>query len=343
MNKKYYTEVVFAEDFKDVSRYFEDLADKKLNVFATRSWSNTEVDRLTDCFPLATDCSVRFVDDGEECKNVRTVLDFVNAFVEDGVTRSDVIINLGGGTVCDLGGFIASIYKRGISYYNIPTTLLCAVDACVGGKTGIDACGVKNLLGTFYHPVRSFIIKRIIEELPDSLIEDGKSEIIKYAVIDEEFRNYLGTGTPRDFRLRLFEIVKKCIEIKQRFVLADEKDVGERRLLNAGHTIAHAIEAGSGYRISHSAAVKTGLVCETDIAFRAGYIDKCEYDDLCSLYDGYFGKTESLSGNDMCSLIRYMKNDKKNENNRICLVLPYGKTVRPCYFSEEEFVKLFCK
>ena len=287
--------------------------------------------------------SVPFVfrlQDGEKCKTIDNALK-ISAFLSDnGFTVNDVIINIGGGTVCDLGGFVASVYKRGIKYFNLPTTLLCAVDACFGGKTAIDCGGIKNLWGTFYQPAKVFIVSDIIENLPESLIKAGMSEIVKYAVIDGEFFDYL-TALPIDlFNAKLSEITQKCLEIKAKIVVQDEKDKDIRHALNCGHTVAHAVEIKSGYNVSHADAVSLGLISETEIAYKVGLISEQRYHALNVLYGKYFGDHATLSGKDLSELIPHMSNDKKNQSNKICFVLPCENSVKAVYYTEKEILKV---
>ena len=239
-----------------------------------------------------------------------------------------MILNLGGGTVCDLGGFVASIYKRGILYYNIPTTLLCAVDACIGGKTAVDCNGKKNHWGTFYQPEKVCIIGDIIKSLPNELIDAGKSEIVKYAVIDEDFYEYLSELPIENFTTELTTIIQKCLRIKGRFVEFDERDRGARHALNAGHTIAHAIEAQSGFSIDHATAVMLGLITETNIAYKSGFIGQNRFERLTKLYRKYFGDYAELSLDEIENLIPFMQSDKKNQNGKICFVLPCEHSVK---------------
>lgn len=194
---------------------------------------------------------------GEERKNCYTYLDILDCLAENGLTRSDCIIALGGGVVGDLAGFAAATYLRGIPYIQVPTSLLAMVDSSVGGKTGIDLPAGKNLCGAFYQPSAVLCDTDVLNSLSDDVFRDGCAEIIKYAVLfDPELFTILehaGLGFDRE------RVIARCIELKRDVVAADEFDRGQRMLLNLGHTIGHAIENCSDYTISHGRAVAIGI------------------------------------------------------------------------------------
>lgn len=277
------------------------------------------------------DVYVYLTSDGEDNKNLTKATIFTQYLSHNNIGRNDLIVNVGGGTVCDLGAFVASVYMRGIRYINIPTTLLCAVDACCGGKTAIDVVGEKNLWGTFYQPERIFIDYSLISNLSDKLINEGLSEIVKYAVIDSDFESFLSSIT--NLRENLNEIVYRCIQIKAKFVEEDEFDNGVRKALNLGHTVAHAVESHSKYKIDHATAVSFGLLCESKIAKEAGFISDKRFSGIQNLCNNFL-KIVNLA--DYSHLIAFMKRDKKNKNNKIAFSLPMEKGVQIKYFSEEE-------
>lgn len=282
---------------------------------------------------------VKTIRDGECCKTVENATALAIYLDENGFTRNDIIVNVGGGTVCDLGGFVASIYKRGVRFYNLPTTVLCAVDACVGGKTAVDAGGVKNLLGTFFQPSGAFVVKELIPQENSELINAGKSEIVKYAILDEEFFNYLQRLSEDVFDGVLFDVIEKCLNIKKRYVEADERDEGARRALNLGHTVAHAIESRNGYAVCHADAVKTGLLAETELALKIGAINCERYKSICALYEKYFNRSH-YDLKQLIELIPFTVHDKKNSDGKIKFVLPSGSTVEEFGFTAEQLKKI---
>lgn len=173
------------------------------------------------------------------------------------MSRSDVVVALGGGVVGDMVGFAAACYQRGVRLVQIPTTLLAAVDSSVGGKTAVDLPAGKNLIGAFWQPSLVICDTDTLQTLPDAVRRDGCAEIIKYGVLDgaalfSRLENSLPDEIPED-------ILARCVEIKRDIVAADEFDTGARHLLNLGHTAAHAAELLSDYSLSHGSAVAMGL------------------------------------------------------------------------------------
>ena len=198
---------------------------------------------------------------GEANKTWNTVGSILEAAAGANLTRSGFFISLGGGVCGDMTGFAAAVYLRGVPFVQIPTTLLAAVDASVGGKTGTDLSTGKNLAGAFHQPACVLFDPDVIKTLPEPCIDEGKAEIIKHAVLagGRLYEIALG-GTLLD---DIEEVVALNVEIKRSFVQADPYDTGCRQLLNFGHTIGHAIEKCSGYTIPHGQAVAMGMVAET--------------------------------------------------------------------------------
>ena len=194
---------------------------------------------------------------GEGSKTLRNWERILRFFTENRVSRSDVVVALGGGVVGDMVGFAAACYQRGVRLVQIPTTLLAAVDSSVGGKTAVDLPAGKNLIGAFWQPSLVICDTDTLQTLPDAVRRDGCAEIIKYGVLDGEtlfskLEKSLPDEIPED-------ILARCVEIKRDIVAADEFDTGARHLLNLGHTAAHAAELLSDYSLSHGSAVAMGL------------------------------------------------------------------------------------
>ena len=194
---------------------------------------------------------------GERSKTLGTWQQILNFLAENRVSRSDVVVALGGGVVGDMAGFAAACYQRGVRLVQIPTTLLAAVDSSVGGKTAVDLPAGKNLVGAFWQPSLVLCDTDTLQTLPEVVRRDGCAEIIKYGVLDGEtlftaLENCLPDTISED-------ILARCVEIKRDIVAADEFDTGARRLLNLGHTAAHAAELLSDYSLSHGSAVAMGL------------------------------------------------------------------------------------
>lgn len=205
---------------------------------------------------------------GERSKNGGTYLQLLDYLAKEQVTRSDVLLALGGGVVGDLCGFAAATYLRGLSYVQIPTTLLAAVDASVGGKTAIDLTAGKNLAGAFYQPTAVICDLNTFKTLPDRVFSDGCAEMIKYGMLGSAA--LLDHMAREDFFECLEALVADCVGMKRDLVERDERDQGDRQLLNLGHTIGHAVEALSEYTVSHGQAVAIGMAIITRAAVRRG-------------------------------------------------------------------------
>ncbi len=262
---------------------------------------------------------------GEASKNIQTILPIINNMTELGADRTSALIALGGGVVGDITGFIASIYMRGIPYIQVPTTLLAQVDSSIGGKTGIDLPHGKNILGTFYQPKGVFIDLTFLKTLTPKEFGNGLAEIVKCAIIDDpellrSIQEEAGALRNRDLNL-LERIVSKACLIKKGIVEIDELDTGLRRILNFGHTIGHAIEAESGYSISHGEAVSIGMVASAIISERLKYLSSEDREKITSLIRG-IGLPDripiTLSTDGILSRI---KRDKKKEGDTVRFVL----------------------
>lgn len=197
---------------------------------------------------------------GEKSKNIKTLGDIYEFLASKRMNRNDLILALGGGVVGDIGGFAAATYLRGIDYIQIPTTFLAAIDSSVGGKTAIDLEAGKNLVGAFKQPIEVICDVETFKTLEEEVFADGVAEAIKYGILFSKvfFERFLYEKVTPDSK-DIVDIVKKCVEFKRDIVVKDEFDIGERQLLNLGHTIGHAIEKCSNYKITHGHAVAAGM------------------------------------------------------------------------------------
>ena len=267
---------------------------------------------------------------GEKSKTLETygsMLDFLSQF---GITRSDIIVALGGGVTGDLAGFAAATYLRGIDFIQIPTTYLAAVDSSVGGKTGLNLSAGKNLCGAFYQPILVLIDCDTFKTLPIERFADGIAETIKYGVIaDKSLFDIMKTGGLMDlgglaglggFSEHIDEIIARCVQIKAEFVAQDEHDNGARRLLNFGHTFGHAIERCSNYDISHGHAVGIGMLMAARASYRLGLsTENCTPQIAAALEAN--GLPMSVN-NGIDELADAMLGDKKRRGGTISLILP---------------------
>lgn len=198
---------------------------------------------------------------GEASKNGSTFLELLNALAQWQLTRSDLILALGGGVVGDLAGFAAACYLRGIRFLQVPTTLLAAVDSSVGGKTAIDLPAGKNLAGAFCQPSLVLCDTDTLSSLPTEIFRDGCAEVIKYGILYDPalFAHLEETGLAFDREA----VITRCVELKRDVVIEDEFDTGARMKLNLGHTIGHGVEAASHFSVSHGKAVAIGIAIVT--------------------------------------------------------------------------------
>lgn len=256
---------------------------------------------------------------GETSKTAHTLIALVEYLAQNGFTRADCIVALGGGVVGDLAGFAAATYMRGIRFVQLPTTLLAAVDSSVGGKTGVDLSAGKNLFGAFHQPSLVICDYSALDTLPDEIFADGCAEVIKYGIIDD--RAFFDT-LRYSVREQIEDVITTCVKNKARIVEADEREGGRRKLLNLGHTIGHAIESCSGFTISHGSAVAIGTVIVTRAAVSMGI---CGEDDL-SLITELFEKVGLPTSCTFSAeeLARAAVSDKKRMGDTITLVIPHA-------------------
>ena len=249
---------------------------------------------------------------GEENKVMEICFQVWEALTEYKIGRRDLIINLGGGVITDLGGFIASIYKRGVQFINMPTSLLAMVDASSGGKTGIDLGPFKNQLGLFAYPICTIIDPGFLQTLPDNEKVWGKAEMLKHGLIaDKAHWDALKEKDVHDITL---EDIATSASIKNNIVLKDPKEENERKKLNFGHTIAHALEAYflDKSPLPHGYAVALGLLVESKISMDLGLLSKEEYYEIEHFILQQYDKIDNISTIGE-TLLGFMQNDKKRE------------------------------
>lgn len=263
--------------------------------------------------------SVHFVfPAGEASKNANTYLEILNFLAEKQITRSDIIVALGGGVVGDITGFTAATYLRGISYVQIPTSLLAMVDSSVGGKTAIDLPVGKNLVGAFKQPRLVLCDIDTLHTLPEQLFLDGCAEVIKYGMLYDEalFRSLQISGPNFDREA----VIARCIGLKRDVVQEDEFDKGSRQKLNFGHTIGHGIEARSNFQISHGQAVAAGMAITTKAAVANQICQPHVYDELIALLNQFSLPINTEYTADM--LFESALSDKKRFGGTVNLIIP---------------------
>ena len=249
---------------------------------------------------------------GEQSKSKDAYFELLEKLCADGFSRTDTVIAFGGGVVGDLAGFVASTYMRGINLVQVPTTILSAVDSSVGGKTAINLDSGKNLVGTFYQPSAVYVSTQFFKTLPQREVASGMGEIIKYAFLNKSVTlQMIEEGASQ-------RLVYECLKIKRDVVQKDEKESGERALLNLGHTVGHAIESLSGYKYSHGECVVKGIAYALKVSQAIYGLDQTTCDKMQQLLASY--------GHDLTcpysaeQLIDKISHDKKGDGNAIKFV-----------------------
>lgn len=280
---------------------------------------------------------------GEENKDMQTVLGICRAAMEHKMDRSSMIVALGGGVCGDMAGFASAIYMRGIRYIQIPTTLLSQSDSSVGGKTGVDFGGAKNIIGAFLQPKHVYMNVSVLKTLPKREFVSGMGEVIKHGIIaDEAFFDYLCQNTRNIKGLDSDTLIYMCrnnCTIKANVVEQDEKESGVRAHLNFGHTIGHAIESALGFERSHGECVGLGMIAASYIAAERGMITPDELEQIVDLLDRY-GFDTRVGLPEVDRIIKIMQSDKKSIGGKLKFVLPVsiGEVKIVTDVTEEEII-----
>ena len=255
---------------------------------------------------------------GEGCKNIDKYQMLISLLIEEEISRDDMIVVMGGGALCDLAGFVAASYLRGIDYVQIPSTLLAMVDSSIGGKTGINIDKGKNLIGAFHTPRLVFRDIKLLRSLDSAVFWDGFGEVIKYAMLSKPVYDLVAGKA--DTGLDLEAVISECARFKYEVIREDFEDRGLRKTLNFGHTIGHAIEKASKYEVSHGMAVVKGMALMFRISAGEGWCDESIQKAFLALIDEYGYDASIDCGVD--ELIEYVKADKKRSGDYIDIVIP---------------------
>ena len=260
----------------------------------------------------------------EKIKDIHAVLSIWNFLLSQQFNRNSLLINWGGGVVCDLGGFIAATFKRGIRLINVPTTLLAMIDAAHGGKNGINLQHYKNTIGTFYLPDEVLIDSTFLNTLPQEEVLNGFAELIKYALIaDAELWKQLKKMQHVSKNQIPQNWLEKAANFKKELTKKDLFDKNERQLLNFGHTIGHAIETFmqmNNKPVAHGFAVAQGICCEAYISYLHQFITHQQVDEICDFIKKHY-ELSSFSEEEVSHIAKKCMQDKKNLNNDIRMVL----------------------
>ncbi len=314
--------------------HFSDKAYQEINSYIKEnSYSSIFIlvddNTLECCYPrfiqrLETTLKIELIqiDSGEIHKNLDTCLGVWNAMTELGADRKSLVITLGGGVITDLGGFVASTFKRGIDFINIPTTLLSMVDASVGGKTGVDLGVLKNQIGVFANPKMVLVDPEYLHTLDPREIRSGTAEIIKYGMTHDIYLFHEIKDNPE---LNIIDLIHRSIEIKNEVVTEDPKEKGVRKVLNWGHTIGHAVESyfldtPHKENLTHGEAIAIGMVCEAYLSSEILNFPKEKTTEIKDAIVKIYGKI-SILPEDINPIMALLIHDKKNEAGVVKFVL----------------------
>ena len=272
-----------------------------------------------------TQLEVLVMEPGEEHKTLQTSENLWNQLSERGADRNSALINLGGGVVTDLGGFVACAFKRGIDFYNLPTTLLAMVDASVGGKTGIDLGALKNQIGIIEEPKQVLIDAQWLQTLPQEELRSGFAEMLKHGLISNKDYWEQLKSLPKLEAATLAEFIKPSVAIKKQVVLEDPREKHLRKILNFGHTLGHAIE--SYYlthpikkRLLHGEAIAIGMVMEAYLGVSCCSFSNVAAEEIKKTFAQFYPPVE-IDAQDREGILELLRHDKKNKAGRVNFVL----------------------
>ncbi len=261
---------------------------------------------------------------GEKNKNITSVEKMYSALMQNEFGRDTLIMALGGGITGDIAGYVASTFARGVQLVQVPTTLLAAVDSSIGGKTGINFGETKNIVGTFYQPEFVLIDTNFLKTLPDEELICGTGEILKYAFLtDTAFFNFLNKNLDKLLNgdaTVTSKIIERCVRFKGDVVTKDEREKGLRKILNLGHTFAHAIEVEQNYTVKHGQAVAVGIVCALYLSMEMGFLNDSNFQNYIRLPLELKDKVNITSFN-AGIIYQIMRRDKKGISRKIRFVL----------------------
>ena len=282
------------------------------------------------------------IEAGEELKTIETATQLWEILSEFEADRKSLMLNLGGGVITDLGGFVASTYKRGIPFINLPTTLLGMCDASIGGKTGIDHQFLKNIVGTFAEPEQIFVFPDFLKTLPFIELRSGFAEMLKHGLIADEKHWESLISIENLAPENIYPFIETSMKIKQKVVEIDFKERNIRKTLNFGHTIGHALESlflQSNQLIPHGEAVALGMICETQLSVLENLINSETAKNIIEKIRKFYPYI-SINAFSTEQILALMKNDKKNSDGKISfsLIDKIGNCQYDCSVSEENII-----
>ncbi len=307
---------------------------KKLNNFLSKKTFTqlvilTDAEVLKNCYPLLLknvpniqSAEIIELEGGEQNKNINTVIQVWETLTDLGTDKYSLLINFGGGVVTDLGGFAASVYKRGIPFIHIPTSLMAMADAAIGGKCGVDLNNIKNHVGNITQPLGIYIFPDFLNSLPSRHLKNGMAEVIKAALI----KNKSLFHVLRNKSNTLEYVLQKAIGIKKEIVSKDPNEKNIRKILNFGHSMGHAIEStflNSSKELLHGEAVAIGMLMEACLSYQKKMLTKSELNSIESLIVPTYNLV-SFTNSEKAAILKYLQHDKKNEGKKIRMSLLKG-------------------
>ena len=326
-NGDFHYPICFESDFSALAKALkeEGLSGRRICLVADDTVASLYLDAVFRAMaPVCQDIFSFTFPAGEASKNLDTVQDLYTVLIEHGMDRQGLLAALGGGVTGDLTGFAAATYLRGIDFIQIPTTLLAQVDSSVGGKTGVDFRGYKNMAGAFWQPRLVYMNLSVLSTLSEEQFACGMGEVLKTGLICDIalFQGVCARHQAVQERdpLVMAELIRRCCEIKAGIVERDPKEKGERALLNLGHTIGHAIEKLKNFELLHGQCVALGLIASAEISRLRGYLTDQEVGEIRQALES-FRLPVSVSGLDEETVLQATRKDKKMKDGQIRFIL----------------------
>lgn len=340
--------IVFGENaYGKLSTFLSEKKYSKAFVLCDENTHNHCVTRFFQQINVSLNYEIIEIESGEEHKEIETCQQLWSILTELGGDRNALFINIGGGVITDMGGFVASTFLRGIPFINIPTSLLAMVDASVGGKTGVNRDGLKNQIGLFQSAIFTLIDVGYLDTLPQNQLKSGLAEMLKHGLITDKGYWHKLSDLSQLTLLDLEVLIKKSIKIKTAITLKDETEQGLRKILNFGHTLGHAIESyhleqPDKVSLLHGEAIAIGMILEAYLSTQYTGLSQKELLEIKEVILHTFSRVKFTS-KDIYNIINLLKFDKKNNEGKVNFVLltAIGQAKIDCHVTEDEIQKAF--
>ena len=336
-----------ATGYEELNNYLKDNRFSKIFIIVDNNTHDHCLPHFMSKLETDLDCEIIEIEAGEVNKNIDTCVGVWNALSELGADRKSLIINVGGGVVTDLGGFVACTFKRGLKYINVPTSLLAMVDASVGGKTGVDLGALKNQVGVISSGDMVLVDTSFLDTLPQNQLKSGLAEMLKHGLIYDQLYWNKFLDLSNLSLIDLDDLIHASVQIKNTIVTADPYEHGLRKTLNFGHTLGHAVESyylseTDKEQLLHGEAIAIGMIMETYISAELLGFPKQEMEIIKETFLKIFNKV-SIDASDYDAIIELLKYDKKNEHGNINFVLleNIGVPKIDCLVENDLLIKAF--